>query len=129
MNFNWIDYLTLAETLVKAADKESATLKEAKYRAAISRAYYAAFCKAHNFLRDTYSLQIPIRDPHNFVINQFLDANDQDQKVIGEKLHTLRTKRNKADYQDRFKGTLAIETYQSLRLAQEIVAFLDSLQP
>jgi len=49
MSFDWADYLTLAQELADQAASSQST--EAKLRSAISRAYYAAFCKESNHLR------------------------------------------------------------------------------
>lgn len=50
MSFDWSEYLNVAKEL--AGVETSAASQEAKLRAAITRAYYAAFIKARNHLRD-----------------------------------------------------------------------------
>ncbi|MGQ9626069.1 MAG: hypothetical protein ACUVV0_04085 [Anaerolineae bacterium] len=50
MSFNWADFLTLAEALLR--DPNSPGPEEASLRSAISRAYYAAFRVTRNFGRD-----------------------------------------------------------------------------
>lgn len=50
MSFDWAEYLNLAGEL--CATPTSPSTDEAKYRSAISRAYYAAFGKAKNHLRN-----------------------------------------------------------------------------
>jgi hypothetical protein len=50
MSFDWSKYLNVAKEL--AGVETSAASQEAKLPAAISRAYYAAFIKARNHLRD-----------------------------------------------------------------------------
>ncbi len=50
MSFNWDDYLFLAQEL--ATHPSNFPNQEARLRSAISRAYYSAFCKARDFLRD-----------------------------------------------------------------------------
>lgn len=50
MSFSWKDYYILAGQLKQqAADSPQ---QEAYLRSAISRAYYASFCLARNYLRD-----------------------------------------------------------------------------
>ncbi len=49
MSFEWSEYLNVAQELIEQAKK--ASYQEAKVRAAISRAYYAAFGAARNHLR------------------------------------------------------------------------------
>jgi hypothetical protein len=46
MSFDWADYLKLAEALTQAPTVPGP--EEAALRAAMSRAYYAAFCSARN---------------------------------------------------------------------------------
>ncbi len=50
MSFAWVEYLTLAEVLVRQRD----TLADAEAccRAAISRAYYAVYGAARTYARD-----------------------------------------------------------------------------
>jgi hypothetical protein len=48
MSFNWSDYLLLAEAMTKKPNTPGP--KEAALRAAVSRAYYAAFCASRNFV-------------------------------------------------------------------------------
>jgi len=56
MSFAWAEYLSLAEALFR----ERATFadEEACCRAAISRAYYAAFCAARHHARDNEGLTL-----------------------------------------------------------------------
>ena len=54
MSFDWTEYLNLADILVR--DRASYTNEEACFRAAISRAYYYAFCSARNRARDVEGL-------------------------------------------------------------------------
>ena len=46
MSFDWADYLKLAEALTQSLTVPGP--EEAALRAAMSRAYYAAFCSARN---------------------------------------------------------------------------------
>ncbi len=48
MSFNWSEYLNLAQEL--AGRSTEPPNQEARLRSSISRAYYAAFCKARNYL-------------------------------------------------------------------------------
>jgi hypothetical protein len=50
MTFDWYQYLALAEYLYDNCD--TFPNREACLRAAISKAYYAAFCSARNYARD-----------------------------------------------------------------------------
>ncbi len=61
MSFDWSEYLNLAQELAGKATTPAS--QEAKLRA-ISRAYYAAFVQARNFLRDRDGLTIPRESTH-----------------------------------------------------------------
>ena len=72
MSFAWAAYLTLAEALFR--ERVTFADKEACCRAAISRAYYAAFCAARNHARDNEGLTLPRSDRigvHQVVINYY----------------------------------------------------------
>lgn len=100
MSFYWPEYLELAKELIKSPNLFSST-EEARIRAAISRAYYAAFKFAFNHLRDSEKLVLPgDRNAHWFVINEFLGRPDEARKIVGSNLERLRRIRNLADYQD-----------------------------
>lgn len=74
MRFNWSDYFKLAQELVRQSLRSR--IKEAKLRSAISRAYYAAYIKARNHLRDKDGVTIPRRDVHQYVINFFSNSSN-----------------------------------------------------
>jgi hypothetical protein len=83
MSFDWSQYLTLAQELV-ALSKNHAN-KEALLRCAISKAYYAAFCKSQNYLLDIDKDKNLDKFPnvHQFVIERFQSSNDTTKKKIG----------------------------------------------
>lgn len=58
MTFDWLDYLTLAQNLVEQTVIVS---EQAKFRSAISRAYYAAFHQAKQVLEEKDRLTIPYK--------------------------------------------------------------------
>lgn len=106
MRFNWTEYIEFAETL--AADKQLAVSAEARYRSAISRAYYAVFRKAEILLREKdRDINIPSGrkvDVHFYVKDKFENDPDRVRKGVGTALNRLRLDRNKADYADFFDG-------------------------
>ena len=66
MTFDWSEYLKLAQEL--AGQTVSPANEEAKLRSSVSRAYYAAFCKARNYLRDIEGHSIPSTpEAHRYV--------------------------------------------------------------
>ena len=97
MSFDWSEYLNLAQEL--AGQTVSPAGQEARLRAAVSRAYYAVFCKSRNYLRDE-GRQVPSRDVHRYVRDEFKRSADRLRKQIGYDLDRLRSDRNKADYND-----------------------------
>lgn len=101
--------------------------QEAIFRTAISRAYYAAFIQARNYLRDKEKKRAPDRNKaHQFVINQFQFSPDAFRTRIGRNLKRLRENRNLADYEDTVKGLRKLTT-ESLRLARFILTDLARL--
>jgi len=97
--FDWSEYLNLAQEMAGFAAAPSS--QEAKLRSAVSRAYYATFCKARNHLRDKEGHQIPSSgDAHIYVRDQFQNSKDRLRRGIGSTLNRLRIDRNKADYDD-----------------------------
>lgn len=123
MNFDWAKYLTLAQEL--AALSKGHTNKEALLRCVISRAYYAAFCKARNYLRDIGKDKTLDQSPHvhQLVIDRFESSNDRTKKDIGATLHRLRRIRNIADYQDRFHN-LETTALRSMKYAEVVIEYL-----
>jgi len=125
MSFEWLEYLRLAQELTQS--KRGVASREAKLRSAVSRAYYAAFIKARNHLRDEEGYNIPdVQDAHYLVRAKFFRSSDHIRRRIGQHLHRLRTYRNQADYNDVFPGLPSIAR-TCLKLAQEVIADLDQL--
>ena len=127
MRFDWGKYLTLAQDWADLS--KGHVNKEALLRSAISRAYYASFCKARNHLRDIEkerglgkSLQV-----HQLVIERFERSDSKAKKDIGTALDRLRKIRNIADYQDMFHD-LEATALQSLQYAEEVIESLDKLR-
>ena len=127
MNFNWSGYLNLAHELAGQPLATRST-QEAKLRATISRAYYASFCEARNYLRDEDGdTSIPTNGrAHRYVKDRFLVSRDKDRRKIGHNLNRLRTQRNLVDYQDSVLR-LQQETKVSLRYARKIFSSLASI--
>lgn len=125
MSFDWSEYLELAQEL--AGEGASPTSEEAKLRSSVSRAYYAAFCKARNHLRDIERQTIPKGGKvHAYVRNQFKDSTDRPRKKIGNDLDRLRLRRNKADYDDYVSG-LSQMAVASLKSTQDVISTLNTL--
>ncbi len=129
--FDWCQYLVLARELNgedKIADKE------AKLRSSISRAYYAAFCKARNYLinveHDPVVTDCERRydcNIHSRVINAFKNDYDGSRQQIGKDLFDLRTDRNKADYENKIRNLEGLAKI-SADSAEEIISQIDSFE-
>ncbi len=117
MSFEWSEYLNLARSLVGQSTDQPT--QEAAQRAAISRAYYAAFCRARNYLRDHDNVQhIPLDGRAHFEVpDQFLQSRDTVRRSIGDDLRRLRIDRNYADYYDQLPITTSVD-----RKVREVLA-------
>ncbi|MEG3841921.1 HEPN domain-containing protein [Microcoleus sp. herbarium14] len=131
MRFDWSEYLNLAQELA-ATNSDSSANSEAKLRSAISRAYYATFCLARNYLRDIEKdprLSRNNRDinEHQYVAKEFIYHRTRMKNMvkIGENLSKLRELRNKADYQDTYNCQNSVKN--ALMLAQNIISALNEL--
>ncbi len=96
MAFDWREYFNLAQFLANNAG--SRINKEAAYRSAISRVYYAAYCHARNYARDKQGFS-PSGSPqdHSRIRNHFKQRGRID---IASYLDDLRQRRNFCDYDD-----------------------------
>jgi uncharacterized protein (UPF0332 family) len=125
MMFDWSDYLDLAKEL--AGRMASHATEEAKLRSSVSRAYYAAFCKARNYLRDIEGRSIPSTgDAHVFVRDEFRHSADRLRRKIGNNLNRLRIDRNKVDYDDSVTGLSSMAT-MDLTIALKVISTLNIL--
>jgi uncharacterized protein (UPF0332 family) len=125
MSFDWSEYLRVAKELAGSATPPAN--QEAKLRAAISRAYYAAFVKARNHLRDKQGHTIPkTGDAHRYVWEQFDLSPDPVRQTVAENLIRLRKYRRQADYVDTFPGLSGI-TATAITLSEEVISELRNL--
>lgn len=125
MNFNWGDFLTSAQELV--AQPPSIPNQEARLRSAISRAYYASFCKARNVLRDKQQIQIQLTgEAHRIVWSHFKNRPQTAHKKIGENLRRLLHDRRCADYDDVILN-LPMLVNKALLRARENASALDHI--
>jgi len=126
MSFNWAEFLTLAEALLR--NPNSPGPEEAALRSAISRAYYAAFCSARNLARDKNGLVLP-RGPevHGVIRDHFETSPDRVRRKIGTDLNRLRDYRNRADYDDVLPGRPISLAQSSVAVARNVLNALNSL--
>lgn len=125
MTFDWSEYLKLAQEL--AGQAVSPANEEAKLRSSVSRAYYAAFCKARNYLRDIEGHLIPATpEGHAYVRDEFKSSPNRLRRKIGDDLDRLRIRRNRVDYEDSVTGLPSTAT-MSLKSAQYVISALSIL--
>jgi len=97
-DFNWIDYLNLAENLI-AGSNISTELEEAKLRSIVSRAYYAVYHKARTLLEEELGVLIRPDHSHTDVIEGYINGGDRNYLDVGKRLESLYNTRKDADYE------------------------------
>ena len=102
--------------------------EEARLRAAISRAYYAAFNQARQYIEEVFYTKASADEgkSHLFVITWFDTYPDEAFQRIGDHLDNLRGRRRRADYDATFSN-LARETRYSISLAATVLELLKTL--
>jgi uncharacterized protein (UPF0332 family) len=125
MSFNWQGYFDLSQELLQ--NTGNLTIREARARSAISRAYYAAFCSSRNHLRDVDGKSVPQgAEVHKYVKTEFANSTEVSRQQISKNLDRLRIERNKADYDDVVKS-LDSTTGFSLELCRKVLTNLAHL--
>jgi uncharacterized protein (UPF0332 family) len=127
MSFAWAEFNVFAQEIIAHPALNSGV--EVVCRTAISRAYYAAFCTAHDFLVNVEHVYIdPTRDAHAQVAVGFQGRGDRPRRRVGAHLKTLRAQRNTADYDLISAQTMDGYTAQDcIDLADEILRILETL--
>jgi len=101
MSFDWRGFLILAETLV---DSDVSVNREACLRAAMSRAYYAAFASARQQSRQRLGGAIRQSAAEHGEVATFYAKRGDTGGAIAAHLTRLRFLRNRADYDDDVDG-------------------------
>ena len=128
MSFDWREYLDLAREL--AASGAGAPQAEARWRSAISRAYYAAYAECRAFIIE--KMQYDPHDPvargraHEAVVRKFERSPSLGRQRIGVQLRRLMAQRLVADYEATavISGGLAsgaVERAETILAALEVV--------
>lgn len=139
MTFDWSKNLEFAKEQVCV--DEHGNVDEAACRAAISRAYYAAFCLSRNYLchNGDYTLRHAYHEDrfaketigpiHQYVIKEFdLDPENEPEKaVISETLKALKARRVYADYKNHHDSQIVVRVQESLEHAQHVIDDLKRL--
>ena len=126
MSFPWVGYLDVAEMLIRVRNSHAPA--EARYRVAISRAYYAAFCAARNYARDREGFT-PSRSgrDHRLVIAYYSQGTSRTHKKIGQTLERLLIERNRADYDDDISQNLRRLALFTVQEARQVFTLLQQL--
>lgn len=133
MTFDWGDYLNLATSLAKET-VDYDLMKEAKHRTSISRAYYSSFHLAKNYVISRGKIVSKGAIIHKQIreIMEDLSSHEMENNrkeilnKISNYLHTLRSARNKADYDDTVPGIEKLAQASIIR-AREINALIQQL--
>lgn len=121
MTFNWRGFLTLAIELEESAD-------EAKLRSSISRAYYASYCSARDYMDKKIPKNVP---PHKYVIeyyNGFHGGKTNFRRsLIAENLKLMKVKRVTSDYDNKSQNIKSMrESAQFvLDLSKDVIEFIE----
>jgi uncharacterized protein (UPF0332 family) len=128
MSFDYRDYLYVAQELTRKTPTRPAS-EEARLRSAISRAYYAVFLTAKDYLEQNSSILIPDDGTvHSFIRIQFQARGRTDGKFrrIAIELGILHELRKKADYGALIEN-ISLEVDKALQRAQDALDKLGEL--
>lgn len=117
MSFDWKKYLDLANHLYN--DNIQGIDREAAYRSATSRAYYAAFCFARNFSKNNLGFSPSYRSEDHWKLREFLRNNGKTN--ITRWLEQLHGWRKQCDYDDLVSNLTVISSNASRR-ANKIIS-------
>jgi len=98
-------------------------MKQAEWRSAVSRAYYAAFHVARGLLRQAGFAAPLAENAHAYVWLRLSNSGHPDVQIAGAKLSLLRSGRNLADYELQRTLNQATATDQ-VRMASDIIQLL-----
>lgn len=126
---DWSEYLRIAQELHDR--KGDLADEEACCRAAISRAYYAAFNKAAIRLETAEHGTQGYGGSHQKIINYYKDHTERTRSRLGLKLDRLKDRREESDY-EYYLGRKEINNYpyasgRSLKDATEIINLIELL--
>ena len=127
MSFDWEDFSTIADALCTNSDLRA--LGEARYRTAISRAYYAAFHQAISFAENDTAAFTRGRtgQDHKNVQDYFQASSDRNRRRIATNLARLHDNRKMADYDDTIIGSVQSLAQSSVAVARNIINTLPGL--
>lgn len=123
--FDWQEFFTYAQDIynrLKTVGTDFDGAQEALCRSAISRAYYASFHSAKDFLHiDNSALQRKeYEGSHEVVINALRNQPNPELKDVAEELQALKSLRARADYKS--------DCYRKTQPFDELEIALDSAE-
>ncbi len=130
MSYDWCEFLDLA--LALQGDAPQSAVPDAALRSAISRAYYACFCSAREYvnaqpgvpaLPGNASAHSRLAD---YLILEGQQLGNQTLLTLGRALRQLRMQRNAADYED-VLPRLPDEARTAINRARAILGHLQHL--
>src|SRR5207245_11285816 len=114
--FEWKHFLELARFLQQEAGKIDNP--EPFLRAALSRAYYGAFCFARNYARDWLGFQPRNEGEDHGLLREHLKRKKRWK--VSEKLERLRDWRHDRDYEDELTFDPQVSLASALRAAEYV---------
>lgn len=137
MSFDWLEYFYQAQDVSDKRhtipSQKMSPANEADMRTAISRAYYAAFHKAKEFLQATKDLtpETPAGGVHERLISRFTNNSLVDWRVMGAKLDRMKKLRHTADYnytiKNKYNGALYNLVEEVLLTSQGLINEFNSI--
>lgn len=137
MSFDWLEFFYQAQDI---SDKrhtipsnKMSLADEADMRYAISRAYYATFHKAKEFLQAAKDItpETPAGGIHERLISRFTNNSSPERRAMGAKLDRMKKLRHIADYNDiirnKYKGALYNLVEEVLLTSQSLINEFNSI--
>ena len=126
MGFKWEKYLELAQYLYNNSEKFPD--KEACCRAAVSRAYYAAYGTVCVYIKNTDDKNFDGGDCHQKIKQHLKNSGNRSKRTIANQLNMILQNRKKADYDDVIiNENPARMAGKSLHFANRIMISLEQL--
>lgn len=124
MSFDWLHYYTLAQDLIGIKPSHPVN-EEAKLRAAISRAYYAAHWITRNYLKEKYNFVPGKGDEHGGIWRELYKGPPKYPEsfiMLGSQLERLYDYRRKADYEANLSVNMVTTAKTALQMANKIIS-------
>ena len=128
-NFDWKEFFRYAQKIyddLKTVGTDFDGAQEARCRSGISRAYYAAFHAAEDFLcrRNPNFTRNDYEGSHEVVINALKRDRNSKLKTVGTELNRLRITRVRADYKADYYCKHEIRVFDELELALDSAEYI-----